>query len=489
MTRILGLSQSDVIKGNMTIPHASPKWPHEPSSKLKDFHQGRTLLSSGHRRADLLKLTDAEFERHHGFIQWAFPTPEKSYNNFSAPLLDLGTAIWLSEDATSISFLENMAVRFLQFLKANSHWKAASNHNHLRITRLIHSLRILHSYELANWFHEQVVSLAGYSYDLLERPRLYWDAQSSALHDKIAGSVLGLAIGDALGAPVEFTPRGEFPFVEGYLEGGRFNLPAGAWTDDTAMALCLADSLIHNGGLDAEDLLRRFCNWAEYGENSSTGISVGIGQNTLRVLGDFKRTGRLEAEAFGAKTDGNGSLMRLTPAVCFASHDLETAMHLAAAQSRTTHASPIAEECCRFTAGLIFKLLRGADYETAKADMLAVGWSEELTEAIGFALAGVDDALIPSGGYVLDSLRASLWCVENTNSFENAVLLAVNLGDDADTTAAITGQIAGAIHGYTAVPQSLKEGLVGERRLYVTSQFLARNLVPSNVVPIGRRTN
>ncbi len=473
----------------MTMPHASPKWSHEPSSKWKDFHQGRTLLSSGHRRADLLNLTDTDFERHHGFIQWAFPTPEKSYNNFSAPLLDLGTAIWLSEDDESINFLENMAVRFLQFLKGNSDWKTAYNHNHLRITRAIHSLRILHSFELAQWFHGQVIHLAGDSYELMERPRLYWDAQSSSLHDKIAGSILGLAIGDALGAPVEFMPRGQFAFVEGYQRGGRFNLPAGAWTDDTAMALCLADSLIHNEGLDAEDLLQRFCNWAEHGENSSTGISVGIGQNTLRALGDFKRTARLEAEAFGAKTDGNGSLMRLTPAVCFASHELETAMHLATAQSRTTHSSPIAEECCRFTAGLIFKLLRGADYETAKADTLAVGWSEGLTESIGFTLAGVDDALIPSGGYVLDSLRASLWCIENTNSFENAVLLAVNLGDDADTTAAITGQIAGAIHGYAAVTLPLKEGLVGERRLYVTSQFLARNSVPSNVIQLSQRNS
>jgi ADP-ribosylglycohydrolase len=481
---VIGFTQED-----MTKSHGKPKWPYELSSKLQDFHMERTLLSSGHRRADLLKLTDTEFERHHGFIQWAFPTPEKSYNNFSAPLLDLGTAIWLSEDAESTNFLEQMTVRFLQFLKNNDQWRASYNHNHLRITRVIHSLRILHSFELALWFHEQVINLAGDSYELMERPRAYWDAQSSVLHDKIAGSMLGLAIGDALGAPVEFTPRGGFPFVEGYQEGGRFHLPSGAWTDDTAMALCLADSLIHNDGFDAEDLLQRFCTWAEHGENSSTGISVGIGQNTLRALGDFKRTGRLEAEAFGAKNDGNGSLMRLSPAVCFASLHLETAMELAAAQSRATHASRIAEECCRFTAALAFKILNGDDYHAAKDTTLALGWSETLTDAIGFPVSGVDDALIPSGGYVLDSLRASLWCVENTNSFENAVLLAVNLGDDADTTAAITGQIAGAMYGYSAVPQSLKLGLVGERRVYVTSQFLARNLVPSNVVPIGRRTS
>jgi ADP-ribosylglycohydrolase len=167
--------------------------------------------------------------------------------------------------------------------------------------------------------------------------------------------------------------------------------------------------------------------------------------------------------------------MRLTPVVCFASHNLETAMHLAATQSRTTHASTIAEECCRFTASVIFKLLHGDDYATAKADTLEIGWSNELTEAVGSPKSGIDDAFISSGGYVLDSLRASLWCIENTNSFENAVLLAVNLGDDADTTAAITGQIAGAAYGYSKVPRALREGLVGERRLYNTSQFLSHH--------------
>ncbi|WP_300984174.1 ADP-ribosylglycohydrolase family protein, partial [Roseicyclus sp.] len=183
---------------------------------MMDFHQGRMLLASGHRRADLLTLTDADFERHHGFIQWAFPTPEKSYNNFSAPLLDLGTAIWLAEDGESIDFLERMTVRFLQFLRDNNHWRSSYNHNHLRITRVMNSLRILHSWDLAQWFHEQVINLAGDSYEQMTRPRLFWEAQSSSLHDRIAGSVVGLAIGDALGAPVEFTPRGQFSFVEGY---------------------------------------------------------------------------------------------------------------------------------------------------------------------------------------------------------------------------------------------------------------------------------
>jgi ADP-ribosylglycohydrolase len=91
----------------------------------------------------------------------------------------------------------------------------------------------------------------------------------------------------------------------------------------------------------------------------------------------------------------------------------------------------------------------------------------------------VDEAHIPSGGHVLDSLRASLWCIENTIGFQNAILLAVNLGDDADTTGAITGQIAGAMYGYSSIDPELKKGLFGERRIYVTSQFLGRSIADS----------
>ena len=446
--------------------------------RLRDFHSERTKLANGYDRKGLLTMSDAEFERHHGFKQWAFPTPEKSYHNFSAPLLDLGSALWLSQDLKTQEFLEQMSIRFLTFLKNTDAWKARYNHNHLRITRILHSLRILHSIELSNWVHDQVRDLAGQSYDLMEKARGYWDHQISSRNDKIAGTIVGLAIGDALGAPVEFSPRGSFPLVTRYREGGRFNLPAGAWTDDTAMALCLADSLIETEAFDAGDLLTKFCNWAEFGHNSSTGIAVGIGQNTLRTLGDYRRHGRLEAEPFGAKSDGNGSLMRLSPAVCFACYDEINSISLATQQSKTTHASPIAEECCKFTASLLCKILNGQTYHGAKSEVLQAEWSYDLREAVDVDMSKVDERLIRSGGFVLDTLRAALWSIENSRTFEEAVLRAVNLGDDADTTGAVTGQIAGALFGYSGVPELLKTGLVDERRLYVTSQLLSPSYAP-----------
>ena len=145
-------------------------------------------------------------------------------------------------------------------------------------------------------------------------PKAYsiWEQKLSKIHDLSAGSFVGLAIGDALGAPVEFCGRGTFPKVTEYRSGGKFDLPAGAWTDDTAMSLCLAQSLVTKEGFDAKDLLERFSKWLEFGENTSTGISVGVGQNTLRTLGAFRRNGTLAAEKIGSKNDGNGSLMRLS---------------------------------------------------------------------------------------------------------------------------------------------------------------------------------
>ncbi|NBT89004.1 MAG: hypothetical protein EBT51_12020, partial [Flavobacteriaceae bacterium] len=403
------------------------------------------------------------FESNHGFIQWAFPTNEKSYHNFSAPALDLKTATWLANNDSFCEFLEEMTARFLQFLADNSHWRRRHDHNHLRISRAIKSIRLLHSWELANWFYEKVKDLAGPELELMEKPMSYWDEYASPIHDRIAGGFVGLAIGDALGAPVEFCRRNTFETVTGYREGGKFNLPAGAWTDDTAMAICLAKSLIEQNALDQTDLLNRFCRWAEHGENTSTGVCVGIGQNTLRVLGDYRRTGSLEAKPFGAKNDGNGSLMRLFPAIAAAYPNKDLALSISKQQSKVTHASTIAEDSCAYAADLIFELLSGIN---------SADWCDPISSALEMELTGFSDVGIRTTGYVVDTLQASIWAALNSNSFEEAVLKAINLGDDADTVGAVTGQIAGSIYGYSKIPSHLKSGLVNERDLYVLSQFI-----------------
>ena len=443
--------------------------------RLKMFHEANAPLADGFRRKELLIMSDEEFEFKHGFIQWAFPIPDDGNQVSNAPVLNLDTALWLAENPEVSVFLEEMTVKFLKFLSRNHHWKMDFNHNHLRISRVIQSLRILHSWELANWFYGKVKELAGDSFLLMTRSDSYWSFYASPVHDRIAGAFVGLAIGDALGAPVEFAPRGTFEPVTAYRSGGRFKLPAGAWTDDTAMALCLAQSLIAHNGLDNTDLLKRFCDWAETGSNTSTGIAVGIGQNTLRTLGDFRRTGRLEALPFGAKNDGNGSLMRLAPVACFASNDIALARSVAGAQSRATHASQAADKCCQFLAELLCRLTRGESFSNILGSESNNKWRAAISNTFPPNLSEISEADVRSGGYVVDTLHAALWSVQNTRTFEDAVLKAVNLGDDADTTGAVAGQIAGACYGYSSIPRSLESGLIGERKLYVTSQLLGTN--------------
>ncbi|WP_458790904.1 ADP-ribosylglycohydrolase family protein [Yoonia sp. MH D7] len=442
--------------------------------EIKAFYNANAPLADGFRRKELLSISDDEFEQSREFIHWAFPTSEPSQQFPNAPVLDLASAIWLAEKTDFSEFLEDMAVRFLDFLSAQNHWKCHYNHNHLRISRAIQSLRVLHSWELANWFHSKVKELADDSFSLMQEADSYWAYHASPIHDRIAGAFVGLAIGDALGAPVEFSPRGTFSPVTVYRSGGRFNLPAGAWTDDTAMALCLAQSIIENDSLQNDDLLNRFCDWAAHGSNTSTGVAVGIGQNTLRVLGDYRRNGYLEARPFGSKNDGNGSLMRLAPVACYAYSDVNKARRLASEQSKSTHASRPADESCQLLAELLCMLIDGHSLTNALKGTSQREWGQ-LAGSIfkhPYAEEVIDD--VTASGFVIETLHAALWSVINADNFETAVLKAVNLGDDADTVGAVAGQLAGAIFGYSAVPKYLKSGLSSERSLYVTSQFLAR---------------
>ena len=444
--------------------------------KFRMFHTANAKLADGYSRSELLSISDDDFERKHGFIQWAFPTIKGSQQFSNAPVLDLPSAISLSEQQDVTDFLEAMTVRFLEFLSSNDHWKSAYNHNHLRISRAISSLRVLHSWELSNWFYDKVIELAGDSFEQMELSDRYWSSHASSIHDRVAGAFVGLAIGDALGAPVEFSPRGAFEPVTAYREGGRFKLPAGAWTDDTAMALCLAQVLINYEGLEPARLLESFCDWAEHGSNTSTGVAVGIGQNTLRVLGDYKRNGYLEALPFGSKNDGNGSLMRLAPVACYAHDDVDQAIQFASQQSLTTHASRPANQSCQVVAELLCGLINGGKFGDLWHAASKRNWGQAVGSLFGYNYSELNADNVVAGGYVIDTLHAALWSLKNADTFEEAVIKAVNLGDDADTVGAVAGQLAGAMYGYASVPEHLKKSLIDERKLYVTSQFLSSRI-------------
>lgn len=273
-----------------------------------------------------------------------------------------------------------------------------------------------------------------------------------SLEDRYLGSMLGLVCGDALGTSVEFCPRGSFPLVTQMQGGGPFSLRPGYWTDDSSMALCLAESLLAKSGFDPNDQMGRYANWWQWGYWSSTGECFDIGMTVRDALQRFLTTG----EAFAGSTDpmsaGNGSLMRLAPVVLFFHPDLHAVVQHCAQSSRTTHAAPEAIECCKVLGWIMSRALNGDD----KQRMLAVE-GLDLFEPKVIALAkgdyrdkGRDD--VAGTGYCVASLEAALWCFWRTTTFEAAVLEAVNLGDDADTTAAITGQLAGAFYGVSAIP-------------------------------------
>lgn len=281
-------------------------------------------------------------------------------------------------------------------------------------------------------------------------------ALSPAILNRAHGALLGLAVGDALGTTLEFTRRDTKPLHTEMLGGGPFDLRPGQWTDDTAMALALADSLISCSGFNPKDLATRFVRWWQQGAYSCTGTCFDIGITTSAALARFVRTGEPYAGSTAPDTAGNGSLMRLAPVALFALHDAAQADQLARDQSRITHAAPQAIEACAYFVDLHREAILGQpdvlrprawSGDAAIAALAAGSWRHKTRDQIR------------SSGYVIDTLEAAIWAVGTTSTFQDALILAVNLGDDADTVGAVTGQLAGALYGASAIPERWLEPL------------------------------
>ena len=272
------------------------------------------------------------------------------------------------------------------------------------------------------------------------------------LHNRYLGAMLALACGDAVGTSVEFSPRGSFEPVTEMTGGGPFGLQPGQWTDDTSMALCLAESLILKGAFDPADQMVRYLNWWQWGYLSSTGTCFDIGGTVRSALASFQETGNPWSGSTAPDTAGNGSLMRLVPVVLFAYPDVEAALACATDSSRTTHAAPEAVESCQLFAALLSSALAGTPKEALMGSMAYRPVEPRLVELASGNFIAKTEQQIRGTGYCVESLEAALWCFFHTDSLEEAVLRAVNLGEDADTTGAIVGQLAGAYYGAQAIP-------------------------------------
>ena len=280
------------------------------------------------------------------------------------------------------------------------------------------------------------------------------------LMDRFQGGLLGLACGDALGTTLEFQFRGSFTPISDIVGGGPFNLKAGEWTDDCSMALCLAHSLLECDGFDAADQMTRYCDWETSGYMSSTGQCFDIGATVKRAPRKFRSSGNPFSGDTSPKAAGNGSIMRLVPIPMFYFNDSEQLLHFAGESSRTTHGAEEAIEASRLFALQLYLAFSGADKESILFNSGYKSSSEQINALAKGAWRTKPEQVIHGSGYVVESLEAALWCFWSTHDFSSAVLKAANLGGDADTTAAICGQIAGAFYGVNAIPLHWRQKIV-----------------------------
>ncbi len=289
---------------------------------------------------------------------------------------------------------------------------------------------------------------------------------------RLRGAFLGLAIGDALGTTHEFKPRDTYRHLTDIVGGGPFKLKAGEWTDDTSMALCLAQSLLQNDGFDPANVMNRFVNWRDHGINSVTGICFDIGNVTFGALGRYLSDGNPYAGNPHPNTAGNGSVMRLAPVPVFYAYDAALARDVSMQQSRLTHAAPEAVDGCAWLSDMLTGLFNSRALDDFAPDP---AWSRKIAAITPAAVRAIPRERIKSRGYVVDTLEAALWAVVTTDNFRDALLRAVNLGGDADTIGAVTGQIAGALYGESGIPQDWLKKLAWREQLADTAQKLAEH--------------
>lgn len=296
------------------------------------------------------------------------------------------------------------------------------------------------------------------------------------------GCLAGLAVCDALGTSLEFKPPGTFKPIDDMAGGGPFRLKPGQWTDDTSMALCLAESLVETQGFDPVDQLGRYVRWFREGHMSSTGFCFDIGNTTRDALMKFERSGAPYPGPSGEYTAGNGSLMRLAPVAMFYANEPEMAIERCGESSRTTHGAHTAVDACRFYGGLLVSALGGATKAILLSELHApVGsyWQRHDLHPQILAIAKgsykqKSPPEIKGSGFVVRSLEAALWAFYHGENFREGALLAVNLGDDADTTGAVYGQIAGAYYGIDGIPEEWLEVLAMRETIYSLAEDLYR---------------
>ena len=303
--------------------------------------------------------------------------------------------------------------------------------------------------------------------DLQDDYILTWGDKEKPIAARYEGCLVGLAVGDAVGTTLEFKTPGTFEPLGDMVGGGPYRLQPGQWTDDTSMALCLAESLVTCEGFNAGHQMDLYVRWWREGYLSSTGRCFDIGNTVKDALQRYQQTEFAMMGSADPMSAGNGSLMRLAPVAMFFATDPELAIRLCGESSRTTHGARTCIDACRYFGGLIVGALRGATKEELLSERYCpvVGlWERaplcaEIDEIATGSFKRLEPPDIVGSGYVVKSLEAALWAFYRSETFEEGCLKAANLGNDADTTAAIYGQIAGAFYGMDGIPSGWREKL------------------------------
>ena len=298
------------------------------------------------------------------------------------------------------------------------------------------------------------------------------------------GALVGLAVGDAVGTTNEFKVAGTFKPITDMVGGGPFLLKPGQWTDDTSMALCIADSLLAMGHYDSFDVMERYQRWFSKGYRSSTDRCFDIGGQVRAALFDFEHEQRVPVTAERSNRAGNGAIMRLAPVVIagFEHREIREIVVTAGLSARETHYSVEAEAATEVFAALLVGALLG----WAPEHIINVGWASTgpAFDEMAARVISTDPAERASwesetSGYIVHGLRLAVHGLLDFPSFKDATLAIANMGGDADTNAAIYGQLGGAYFGIEAIPASWRSTLHQGEEI----DALARALVDLRLKP------
>ena len=293
--------------------------------------------------------------------------------------------------------------------------------------------------------------------------------------DRISGSLVGLAVGDALGAPLEFMPREVVR--QQYPNGLREMIPSALWhkgeyTDDTETALLLSESLLSCGRFDSRDFARRIQRWAQNAKD--------VGAQMSRVIQRPSYTTNPEKvvqEDYADHPDqsaGNGALMRCVPVALFCLNSPELLVEYSRASAAVTHGDPKAHSACVLLNGWIREAIIKHIRDARDVGIRMLLSEERVVWRRFRAIERYEEPEIRSTGYTVDTLEAAAWAFLTTGSFADAVICGANLGDDADTVAAVAGALAGAFYGYSAIPRRWLEQLKEQDRIRSTAIRLAQ---------------